>query len=408
MKTNFHRVVGIWVAVMIASTSLIADENESAQQATSADPNTALQAQDSLRDAGPEGLQAIEQVYAKEIEAHQNGAPGDSRWERIAAALNRVGGQYDEYASGLFWYTDLEKAKIAARASGKPILSLRLLGRLDEDLSCANSRFFRTTLYPNAQVNQILRDKFILHWESVRPVPIVTIDFGNGRKLVRTITGNSIHYILDSDGQIIDALPGLYGAQTFAKELEAAFDIAVQDKQAGFSVAAYQDATRQRLLAAWKKDLAATFNADTDPNKITDDSLESATDDKRWRLIAGAHINDAAFDDRTRQVITEKFPAAETAAPLAISKMAVESPLLRAMRNLQNTVALDTVRNNYLLRTKILAFLENSQARVYYRSLDQINDWVYADVFLTPKEDPWLGLAPQDVFTGIAQNGETP
>ena len=132
------------------------------------------------------------------------------------------------------------------------------------------------------------------------------------------------------------------------------------------------------------------------------------TSDARWQSIAGEHINEAAFDDKTREVITQKFPAAETAAPLAISKLAVESPMLRALRNLQTTAALDTVRNNYLLRTKILAFLENPQARAYYRSLAQVNDWVYARIFLTPKNDPWLGLAPQDVLTGIAQNGETP
>jgi len=62
-------------------------------------------------------------------------------------------------------------------------LSLRLLGRLDEDLSCANSRFFRISLYLNTEVSKLLRDRFILYWQSVRPAPRVTIDFGGGRKL---------------------------------------------------------------------------------------------------------------------------------------------------------------------------------------------------------------------------------
>src|SRR5207302_894835 len=115
------------------------------------------------------------------------------------------------FTSRLYWYTDLDQAQAAAKASGKPILTLRLLGRLNEEFSCANSRFFRTVLYANAEVSQRLREHFILHWESVRPVPKVSIDFGDGRKLERTITGNSIHYILDCDGHIIDALPGLYG-----------------------------------------------------------------------------------------------------------------------------------------------------------------------------------------------------
>ena len=125
-------------------------------------------------------------------------------------ALEQLCQQRDCHASRLYWYTDLEKAKAAAKTTGKPILSLRLLGNLNEELSCANSRFFRVALYPNAAISQTLRDRFILHWSSERPVPKLTLDFGDGRKLERTVTGNSIHYVLDSNGNPIEAIPGLY------------------------------------------------------------------------------------------------------------------------------------------------------------------------------------------------------
>jgi hypothetical protein len=138
----------------------------------------------------------------------------------LREALDRLCQQRDCYASRLYWYPDLEKAKAAAAKSGKPILSLRLLGNLDQDLSCANSRFFRVALYPNTEVSKVLRDRFILHWQSVRPVPKVTIDFGDGRKLERTLTGNSIHYVLDASGRPIDAIPGLYGPQAFLRQLQ--------------------------------------------------------------------------------------------------------------------------------------------------------------------------------------------
>jgi hypothetical protein len=52
--------------------------------------------------------------------------------------LDQVCGQKDCRSSRLFWYTDLDEAKAAARKSGRPILSLYLLGRLDEELSCAS------------------------------------------------------------------------------------------------------------------------------------------------------------------------------------------------------------------------------------------------------------------------------
>jgi hypothetical protein len=66
----------------------------------------------------------------------------------------------------LYWYTDLEQAQRVSAQSGKPILPLRLLGKLIDELSCANSRFFRTVLYSNAAVSAILRDQFVLHWQN--------------------------------------------------------------------------------------------------------------------------------------------------------------------------------------------------------------------------------------------------
>src|SRR5215831_2157714 len=233
-----------------------ADLNDKAEQAVSANQRVAEEAQASLREAGPRGLDALEQRFAKEIELHRAGAPSNERWNRIALALNRVGGQYDNYASGLYWYTNLEKAKAAARASGKPILSLRLLGRLDEDLSCANSRYFRTTLYPSAEINQLLKERFVLHWQSVRPAPKVTIEFGDGRKLQRTITGNSLHYVLDSDGRLVDALPGLYSAGVFVRELQQAADAAEAGQKSGNpDYTAHLKATREQLLKEWAGDL---------------------------------------------------------------------------------------------------------------------------------------------------------
>ena len=164
-----------------------------------------------LRSRGPAGLQALMTQYAGEIRAHiaNPSAAPDEQWQRIATALDTVAQQKNSYIAGLYWHTDLDSAKKASAASGKPILSLRLLGKLTDEFSCANSRFFRTVLYPNAAVSDVLRERFVLHWESVRPVPTVTIDFGDGRKLERTLTGNSIHYILDSQARPIDALPGL-------------------------------------------------------------------------------------------------------------------------------------------------------------------------------------------------------
>ena len=90
-----------------------------------------------LRQAGPAGMNALLAACPE----------GDCRG--VQNVLDRVCGMRDCADLRLYWYTDLEAAKAAARAAGKPILSLRLMGRLDEEFSDANSRFFRTVLYKN-------------------------------------------------------------------------------------------------------------------------------------------------------------------------------------------------------------------------------------------------------------------
>lgn len=436
------------VTLEVVRSSKAAGSVDWVEQSVSSDATAATTAQKYLRDAGPTGLVMLQERFAPQIAAHQHGAPPDEHWNRIAAALDKVGGQYDNYASGLYWYSDLEKAKAAARASGRPVLSLRLLGRLDQDLSCANSRFFRTTLYPSAEINRLLKDRYILHWESVRPAPRVTVDFGDGRKLERTITGNSIHYVLNPDGQVMDTLPGLYNASTFAAELRADADATQQPG----GPAAHLNTTETRLLNLWASDLARLGIELPAARPWREADLERRTNEVVWEQIARLHQTETGFDTQVRELMVRKFPAAQAAAPFAISKSAVEFPLLRNLNDsksalfmkstraaafpraqvaapiavakrtvevplirsfddqpriaaLRTTVSLDTVQNNYMRRAEILAFIAGP-AMLRRLSLTAINNWVYSQVFLTPAEDPWLGLAPPDVFSAIDNNGE--
>ena len=141
------------------------------QQAASKDIPTSQQAVIKLREFKDARVEAFWKAYQQDL-------PNNPQ---LRTTLDAICQQKDCDASRLYWYKDLEAAKTASKESGKPILSLRLLGNLNDELSCANSRFFRTALYPNAGVSQLLRDRFILHWQSERPVPKVTIDFGDGR-----------------------------------------------------------------------------------------------------------------------------------------------------------------------------------------------------------------------------------
>jgi len=360
-----------------------------------------------LRAAGPAGLDALFNIYAEPVRKLQIGlVVKDSNWEKIRAAFDAVAQQRDGYASHLYWYTDLQQAEAAARATGKPILSLRLLGNLNEEYSCANSRLFRTTLYPNAQVSRYLRDHFILHWQSVRPVPRITIDMGDGRRIERTITGNSIHYILDADGNPIDALPGLYDAKDFIAGLDHAFnaeqaaaklDGAAREK----FLANYHSSRLAEITRQWSADLAKVTQSTV--TATSRDQLDALTGDAAWQKFAVLRNDGSVLDlSSTRLIQFKQPPTAAQAVPLAISKSGIEAPMVRTLTNLRRSIVEDTVHNEYQMHTRILEWFVTGAAP---RNLAALNNKIYAEIFLTPNSDPWLGLAPADAYSALDHAG---
>jgi hypothetical protein len=310
--------------------------------------------------------------------------------------IDAVAAQKDAVRSRLFWYTDLDRAKQVAQREGKPILYLRLLGRLDQELSCANSRFFRTTLYPDPAVNKLLREKFVLVWESERPVPVVTIDFGDGRVLKRTVTGNSIHYVLDAQGNPIDALPGLYGVKPFVEYLARAASVAAEVSN--------DPSRREAILQTYHRDAIRgtdrAWAADVARAQLPATLAAADADDAAWQKLAMLHQGEAAFSPEVTQAIAAKAPPAQRAMPLARSKGFVETPLMRMIAQLRTNVAQDTVRNEYTLHRRAHEWLGANPAV----ALTPFNERVYAELFLTPRSDPWLGLAPADGFAAVDES----
>ena len=411
-----------------------------ALSATSSDPSESAAAIEQLRVRGQEGLDALLATYADDVRGKRESVTmGEHgyRWQLVAAALDKVAAQRDAYASGLYWYTDFDQARAAARATTKPILSLRLLGKLDEDLSCANSRFFRLTLYSNSEVSKLLREHFILHWESVRAVPKVTIDFGDGRKLERTLTGNSIHYVLDEDGHPICALPGLYGPAAFLRELERAQQLSASLRRASNDgdrealLQQYHLTRLQDLAANWAADLTkagvtsppqrnltATISPDKPPTaegaapravskmvlverpilrgtSLKRNALETSSEDLVWAKIAKLYAQDARLDNSTLTLMRNKNARAYGAADST-------GAFQRALNSLERAIAEDTARNKYTFETAIHQWFVEGKVT---KDLRALNEKIYSELFLTPSTDPWLGLSPADSYTGIENEG---
>jgi hypothetical protein len=125
-------------------------------------------------------------------------------------------------------------------------------------------------------------------------------------------------------------------------------------------------------------------------------------DEKTWLAIAALHADEAQLDAASRKLIATENPTATQAGRLAFTKALVESPLVRLFRTFQGAIALDTVKNEYQLHRTIHQWFADAN---YRPDVDTLNERVYAELFLTPRSDPWLGLAPADGYTALSNAG---
>jgi len=414
--------VGLTLTAAVCASTTKADDLT--VLAVSEDTGVANSAIKELRAMGPGGLDRLLTTYSAEAERYGNTGESDDRWKRVANAIDTVAMQKDAYASGLYWYTDIEEAKRAAKEQHKPILSLRLLGNLNEEFSCANSRLFRAILYANVDVSAYLRDNYILHWKSVRPAPRITIDFGDGRKIERTITGNSIHYLLDEDGNVIDAIPGLYSPVAFLRYIQ-------QGAELNRSLASIAASARQLTIMRFRKgnfDAVVRRRAQT----VTRAGVQM-TDTKTGSIAilaaplavtkagpVGEYAILRVYDDFTKFEPSIKFDdwnklAATFSPELGVDNNTVrfihrqlvkngltQEELEKLLTKLFSFVALDTTRNEFLFHTKLYQWLNEAR---HAESLDALNSRVYDQIFQTPNSDPWLGLYSNDVYAALDGNG---
>lgn len=423
MKIKYS--VLILAAFMFSAMAFAAGKTteELAAQAVSSDTAASAVAVRELRAMGSIGLDALFNRYAADIERFNKTGEPDENWKRVANAIDTVAMQKDAYASHLYWYTDLEEAKRVAKAKNKPILTLRLLGNLNEEFSCANSRLFRAILYPNADISKYLRENYILHWKSVRPAPRITIDFGDGRKIERTITGNSIHYVIDANGNVIDAIPGLYSPAAFLKYItqsneinktvqqlplaqqnkallkyrKDSFSVIINERNKTIETAGVKmTETKTGTIAILAAPMAMAKMIVVDEYSILrvyDDfaKFEPSINFDDWNKLAGVYSSNNTLDPNSIAMIRRQN--AKTGL--------TEDEFKGLFAKLDSFIALDTTRNDFLFHAKLYEWLNRDRLG----DLESLNAQVYDKIFQTPNTDKWLGLYSSDVYTALDGNG---
>ena len=188
-------------------------------------------------------------------------------------------------------------------------------------------------LFSNQEIADFINKNFEPAWESVRPVPRITIDFGNGTVVNRTLHGNVATYICDADQIVQDVLPGVYSQTAYLQQLE-------------------------RILQQWQIGHAA-----------------SEGNAKRNSAVA--------IKTKTKQSTQTKQPT-----KLVRTSQSPELSAGLARQNLAKNLELDTLYNEQERRDKIDAYLT-----LHPQSTpSQMKGWLYREVLHADLDDPYLGL----------------
>ena len=174
------------------------------------------------------------------------------------------------------------------------------------------------------EISRYINEQFVPCWQSVRPVPQVTIDFGNGKTLHRTLAGNTIFSVCLPNGRTMDAMPGIYTPEALLQELRATREFvqsAAPDMKdhAGLDAEVRAWHTGQVTLALRKEALRMTVSKAVVESPL----LQALGINPRQALGAGNGLTPAPIGPPAN--------ADPALVPTTLSKAVVQAPLLGAV-----------------------------------------------------------------------------
>jgi len=206
-------------------------------------------------------------------------------------------------------------------------------------------------------------------WESVRPVPIVRIDFGNGNLLTRTLHGNIATYVCSADGQVLDLLAGIYTPTVYLTRLQQFRLLADYVDQQGA-------AKRAERLRDYHKAQLATMAKNAHPAVLVNLPLPD---------MGKARI------ERPLKVILDVGDWARAVAETDAARAKLGgAPKLDSAEDLATWTALvkDTEANESVRRKQVHELL----ASVSPATPAALTKRIYKDILHADLDDPYLGL----------------
>lgn len=235
------------------------------------------------------------------------------------------------------------------------------------------------------EVIKLLSEDVVPCWESVGPVPKVTIELGNGRVLKRTLGGNIVTYLLSSQGQVYDAFPGVYMPWDYLGEIRKTLELIRQIKP---------DSEAEEVLSWHRKELARTIQSEERRTTLSKAFVESPL----LKSLSGRKFPKAgtvqaenpstAFQTYTAELqdISKKAATVDELRSSLLHDLQLNDPkeVGRA------AVEIDS-RNNLRLMRPAVHLLFSSYGSL--PNVQECRDAVFGQILHIPIHDPYLGLA---------------
>jgi len=219
-------------------------------------------------------------------------------------------------------------------------------------------------LFSDETIANYINENFEPAWQSVRPVPMVTIDFGDGNKVQRTLHGNIATWVCLPDGKVLDILPGVYAPTTYLEQVRQFHSLA--------TIAGEVDPSRRTVYLERYHQRQAEALA------------RGGRELQFQRVNRGASI--LATEQDTRLIL--RRARSQPASQIEANQAAL--PNLESPQELANwkELARDTEINETVRRKQI----HEKLAGIAPPQPDELTKWLYREVLKSDLDDPHLGL----------------
>jgi len=243
-------------------------------------------------------------------------------------------------------------------------------------------------LFSNDFLVKFIHESFEQVWESVRPVPTLTIDFGNGKTITRTLHGNIASYVCTADGQVLDILPGMYSSDAYLNQLNQMWLLHAYLQKKDTS-------ERERALREYHQTQADALAKNIIPGQFTEMDMSKLRIERSAKNLMIRFLPPRSAAPAPATAPSTTVTAMNHAEKADVGKGRIERPIKKFFVSMQKDdvwqwqeFVQDTLINEQSRRLQI----HQQLAKIGSPQPAAITRWLYAEVLHADLDDPYLGL----------------